>query len=142
MNWLQKIKSVFVWTPKKIEEEPVEIQDVNSRRRFIRNIIAAGVGGILLPPVKTIVTVPVMPFDLSRAHLRPLQQPLYDSEVWSNEFSINGTNISYFQRPALDFPKDDSLRGFDVTFKTIGPLKIKPGWKPCPKLTSMIAREI
>ncbi len=83
---------------------------------------------------------------LDRAYLRPLQQPLYDTEVF--DFTTAPTQLTYFQRPIsqttqalnitkqlsetnlnqsamLDYPREFSILGFTISFdSTIGLLSI------------------
>lgn len=59
MRFIDRIKSVLVWTPK---THAVDL----GRRRFLRHIVSATAGVLALPPAaillpkKTIVTVPAM----------------------------------------------------------------------------------
>ena len=79
---------------------------------------------------------------LDRAYLRPLQEPLYDTEVL--DFTSPATTLTYFQRPVsqstaalsitktesetnlnqssmLDYPREFSILGFNITLdSTIG----------------------
>lgn len=85
---------------------------------------------------------------LDRAYLRPLQQPLYDTELF--DFTTPPTSLTYFQRPIsqstayvvanssktqaetnlnqsamLDYPREFSILGFTISLdSTIGLLSI------------------
>lgn len=84
---------------------------------------------------------------LDRAYLRPLQQPLYDTEIY--DYSNGGINqITFFQRPIsqstqylaqtkyfsetnmnqsamLDYPREFSILGFTMSFDSIIGLKLQ-----------------
>lgn len=76
---------------------------------------------------------------LDRAYLRPLQEPIYDAELY--DFTSSPTSLTYFQRPIsqstanvattkdfsetnlnqssmLDYPREFSILGFNVVFDT------------------------
>ncbi len=90
---------------------------------------------------------------LDRAYLRPLQEPLYDTEAF--KFSVPPSSLTYFQRPIsqtdasglitktdaetninqssmLDYPREFSILGFNVTLdSTIGLRAIAEIYRRC-----------
>jgi len=77
---------------------------------------------------------------LDRAYLRPLQEPIYDTENF--DFTSSPTSLTYFQRPIsqstanvattkdfdftnltqasmLDYPREFSILGFNIVFDTM-----------------------
>lgn len=83
---------------------------------------------------------------LDRAYLRPLQQPLYDTEIF--DYSAPPSQITFFQRPIsqstqslsqtkynsetnmnqsamLDYPREFSILGFTISFDSTIGLKLQ-----------------
>ena len=83
---------------------------------------------------------------LDRAYLRPLQQPLYDTEIF--DYTSPPNQITFFQRPIsqstqslnqtkytsetnlnqsamLDYPREFSILGFTISFDSIIGLKLQ-----------------
>ncbi len=110
--------STWIWIKKFFpQDEPEPVTAGISRRSFIRNMIGAGVGvatGIVAPPVKIFlppqkvfspyIHIPIGQIPASglegilppaEAFLRPLQQPLYDTEI----IPPSGQSLMFFQRP-------------------------------------------
>ncbi len=107
------------WLKKTPEEEiddtvaQINAKRAMSRRGFISGLVGGFVGistGVILPSKKILITMGEMPGFNDRAYLRPLQQPLFSSEMF-DFYEANCSTVTFFQR-VPKFKKDGNPKVF------------------------------